>query len=63
LLDERSFARALYSADVAVQLDHVPASGALMQPVDILGDQQESRHATLQVGERAMTSIGLRSRN
>jgi len=56
-LDDRAFLRALHPGDVAVQLDELLAAGALMQSVDVLGDEQEFRDLSFQLDERAMPCV------
>src|SRR3712207_7618396 len=41
-------------ADRAVHLDHVPAAGPLVQPVDVLGHDGAQQPEPLQLGERAI---------
>src|SRR5258708_34493752 len=60
LLYDRALARALDPRDVAVELDHLAAAGALVQPVDVLRDQQEFGGASLQLHEREVAGVGLR---
>ncbi|MOA30187.1 hypothetical protein D3C78_1512530 [compost metagenome] len=44
----------------AVQVDDARAAGALVQVVDVLGDQGETRHVAGQFGDGEMRRIGLR---
>jgi hypothetical protein len=59
-LDDRFLARAFHPGDAALQLDDVAASRALMQPVDVLSNQQKVVRAPFEIREREMTRIGLR---
>jgi hypothetical protein len=43
-----------------VELDHAGASGALMKPIDVLGDQSQSGNQLLEPGQRVMAGIGNR---
>ena len=47
-----------------MHLDHLPRTGALMQAVDVLGDDSTHEPAPLELGEREMAGVrlGLRER-
>jgi hypothetical protein len=44
-----------------VQVDHVPAAGGVVQPVDVLGDQQPDETLRLEVRERVVCPVRLRA--
>jgi hypothetical protein len=58
-----AFARAFNSTDVAVQFDHLAATGTPMQTIDVLGDQQAVRDASLDIDQGVVRGIRLHFRN
>src|SRR5437899_3707287 len=52
---------ALGLAQRTVHLDHAARAGALMQAVDVLGDDRTDPAALLELGEGAVTIVGLRA--
>jgi hypothetical protein len=49
--------------DVPVQLDDRPRARPLVQPIDVLGHEQEVAHEPLEARERPVAGIGLGTRN
>ena len=41
-----------------MELDDLPASGRLVEPIDVLGDQQKVGNASFQLGQREMPWVG-----
>ena len=46
-----------------VQLDDVGRAGALVQPVDVLGDHDDARQHLLELGDRVVAGVGLGRRS
>ncbi len=60
--DAREDRRAGHAGDLgegAVELDDVHAAGALVEAVDVLGDQTSEQADSLHLGERVMASVRL----
>ena len=53
----RSAAHAADEIEPAVQIDHLPVAGGLMQPVDVLGQQHLAAAARLEACQRMMRII------
>ena len=50
--------QAEHPVEAAVQLDHLPRAGRLMQTVHVLRDDAGQQAAPLQVGDRAVPGVG-----
>src|SRR2546423_3939968 len=50
--DHKILLETLHAGDVPVEFDHIAAAGALMQAIDVLRDERESRYASFDFHQR-----------